>query len=41
MVREKDEVVGKLTLLERERWKLINDLTTAEHKLMEATKVCM
>ncbi len=38
---EQDGVVGKLTLLERERGKLIDELTTAERKLKEATKVCM
>ena len=37
--RERDEVNGKLSLLEKERWKLINEVTTVETKLKEVSKV--
>ena len=39
VTKEKDDVIGKLGLLENERRKLINELTTAEQKVREATKV--
>ena len=37
--REKESVVAKLGVLEEERKKLIEEITTAEQKLKETTRV--
>ncbi len=37
--QEQDDVLGKLSLLEIERGKLIDESTTTERKLKETTKV--
>ena len=37
---EKESVIAKLGVLEEERKKLIEEITTAEQKLKEASRVC-
>ena len=37
---EKESVIAKLGVLEEERKKLIEEITTAEQKLKETSRVC-
>ena len=38
---EKESVIAKLGVLEEERKKLIEEITTAEQKLKETSRVCL